>query len=62
MRRILMTDKEWDNWGYPSDKPCCICGAVGDNKSEPRFGYVVCREHCVVPPAQIEKYKEGYNE
>ncbi len=43
------------DWGYPSDKPCAVCGGSSDNQSEPRFGYVVCRKHQNVPPNQLEQ-------
>lgn len=50
----MMTDKEWEAFGYPSKEPCAVCGKTGDNRSEPRFGYTVCREHAKTPPTEIK--------
>lgn len=46
----LLTDEEWENWGYNSTEPCYFCKNIGDNKSEPRFSYTVCRNHVHLNP------------
>ena len=42
----------WDNFGYESDVPCCVCKSK-PTKSEPRFGYSVCKEHHRLGPIDI---------
>jgi hypothetical protein len=40
--------------GYPSEKPCEVCGGHDENQEEAsRFGYVVCKKHRDVPPAYL---------
>ena len=39
--------------GYDTERPCFVCGEVNDNKVEPRFGYVVCRNHYDSRPVDI---------
>lgn len=34
-----------ENWGYGTDRPCCVCGSVKGVQEEPRFGYSVCINH-----------------
>jgi translation initiation factor 2 beta subunit (eIF-2beta)/eIF-5 len=46
-----------NNFGYPTDAPCCICGMVDNNKLEPRFCYVVCSEHQKLSPVEVSKIK-----
>ena len=53
-----MNNREWDTFGYSSSEPCKVCGRYGDNKSEPRFGYVVCREHAEMSPVEISNIKD----
>lgn len=53
-----MNNKEWETFGYNSSEPCKVCGKYGDNKSEPRFGYVVCREHAEMSPVEISNIKD----
>jgi len=43
------------NFGYPSDKPCVVCGNFHNNQMEPRFNYVVCEKHQNVPPTEIKR-------
>lgn len=40
--------------GYDSIYPCDVCGAVKNNKIEPRFLYVVCQDHYDVTPTHIK--------
>lgn len=47
-----------DNFGYPSKEPCIVCGQHKSNQSEPRFSYVVCKNHQDVPPIEINKYQK----
>lgn len=42
----------WNNFGYPGQMPCCVCGA-SETKVEPRFGYAICRDHYLLSPNQI---------
>lgn len=44
----------WENFGYPVKDPCVVCKKTGDNKLEPRFGYVICEEHHHIPPAELQ--------
>lgn len=48
-----LTDAQWEAFGYETKDPCVICDFRGDNKIEPRFGYVTCRKHSIIPPAQM---------
>lgn len=41
------------NFGYPTDKPCQVCGAK-PAEIEPRFGYIVCEKHSKLTPLQIQ--------
>lgn len=50
-----------NTFGYPSSRPCEICGRHINNQAEPRFGYVVCEEHQAIPPNQISAEKEKCN-
>lgn len=52
-----LTDKEWESFGYDSDKdPCDICGKT-PTKLEPRFYYATCKEHASIPPAHRDGHK-----
>ncbi len=42
-----------NNFGYPSKKPCIVCGKFKNNQTEPRFGYTVCEDHQDVKPVDI---------
>lgn len=53
------TDKEWESFGYETDKPCEVCGAVDDCKAEPRFGYVICRKHSRMSPVEVSKVRDA---
>lgn len=44
--------------GYDTDKPCDVCGKVKNNKTEPRFGYVVCEDHYDVSPVDVSFIKQ----
>jgi hypothetical protein len=53
-------DRWWGSFGHATGDPCVICGAVGDNRLEPRFGYAVCREHARTRPAEArEAFRVG---
>lgn len=46
---------------YPTEnRPCDICGKIGPNGIEPRFGYVTCEIHANITPAYRAEYKEEY--
>lgn len=49
-------------YGYKTKEPCCICGKVKNNIIEPRFNYVVCEDHCDIPPAKIHLNRRDENE
>lgn len=51
----------WDNH-YPTNDPCDICGKIGENGIEPRFGYTTCEKHKDLPPAHRHIWRkiEGY--
>ncbi len=51
-----MTDQEWEAFGYDSTKLCAICGG-SPTKSEPRFGYSVCRAHTGASINEIDQNK-----
>ena len=44
--------------GYDTNTPCAVCGQINENKIEPRFGYVVCKEHYHIPPTEVSEIKE----
>ena len=47
---------DWrDREYYPSNEPCCVCGSTVQTGSEPRFGYVVCKEHSKLSPIEINE-------
>ncbi len=46
-----------NKWGYPSDKPCAVCGKHNNNQQEPRFLYTVCEDHQHVRPVDIKESK-----
>lgn len=49
------------NIGYPSKKPCQVCGAHEENQEEAsRFHYTVCKTHRLVPPAFLDAAKKQY--
>ena len=50
-----------ENYYPDKDRPCDICGEIGNNGIEPRFGYVTCSTHERVPPAYRTKYKRWLN-
>ncbi len=43
------------DFGYPTKKPCDICGEWNNNQIEPRFGFTVCEPHQTVPPIEIKR-------
>jgi hypothetical protein len=45
------------NFGYPTEKPCEICGEL-PAEIEPRFGYSSCEEHSKLSPIEFQKLKE----
>lgn len=51
-----------NKFGYPSDKPCKVCGKHKNNQEEPRFLYVVCEDHQSVAPVliQLKEYRYDY--
>ncbi len=49
-RNMKMNKNEF---GYPTNKPCVVCGKVKNNQIEPRFNYVVCEDHQHIPPNEI---------
>ena len=53
-------DKDFELFGYDTDKPCEVC-ANKPAKIEPRFFYVVCKEHQYLTPIQISNNKNGGN-
>lgn len=52
-------DIDFKVFGYNSDKPCEICGEK-PAKIEPRFSYVVCKEHQYLTPIQVSNLKTKY--
>lgn len=52
-----MNNKEWEYFGYESNKSCCVCGKIGDCKSEPRFNYTVCQEHADIKPIDTNLFR-----
>lgn len=56
-----MTDQEWNAFGYDSNQPCAVCGN-GPTKSEPRFGYSVCRQHAGMDPTAVSVHQEQKKE
>lgn len=54
---VGLPDQQWDDFGYLSKMPCCVCGQVDATKSEPRFGYVVCKKHSTMSPIQIDSIR-----
>lgn len=54
---VGLPDQRWDGFGYASKMPCCVCGQVDTTKSEPRFGYVVCKQHSTMTPIQIDSIR-----
>lgn len=53
-----MGNISFQHWGYPTDKPCEVCGKEGQNQMEPRFGYVVCEKHHTLSPVEISHSKK----
>jgi len=53
-----MTNEKWKWFGYESDESCCVCGKVGECKSEPRFNYVVCQEHANITPIETNEFRD----
>src|SRR4051812_23879681 len=51
---IALTDAEWNVYGYDSQLPCVICQET-PTKSEPHFGYSVCRTHAAMSPVHISE-------
>lgn len=51
---MTLTDRQWNVWGYKTDKPCMVCGDTSDTKLEPRFGYAACREHTHMTSVESE--------
>ncbi|PLS18980.1 hypothetical protein CVD28_00840 [Bacillus sp. M6-12] len=47
----------FERFGYATTNPCDVCGAEGNNQSEPRFGYVVCEEHFKLSPVEVSQRK-----
>jgi len=45
--------------GYPTSRPCSVCGRRNNNQLEPRFGYVVCEDHQHVPPVEVGKLERN---
>jgi hypothetical protein len=45
-------DKDFESFGYDTDKPCEICGKK-PAKLEPRFFYSVCKEHQYLTPIEV---------
>lgn len=46
-------------FGYPSNKPCSVCGKHKNNQREPRFCYTVCEDHQNVKPTDIKRGPNG---
>jgi hypothetical protein len=42
-------DKSFDNWGYKTTKRCWMCNRK-PARSEPRFGYIACKDHYHLTP------------
>ena len=53
-------DKDFEAFGYNTNKPCEICGEKLA-KIEPRFSYAVCKEHQYLTPIQISNKIQGGN-
>ena len=47
----------FEDFGYKTNKPCDVCGKCGENQLEPRFNYVVCKEHFKLSPVEVSKAK-----
>lgn len=47
---------------FTTNEPCWVCGKVNENKIEPRYGYVVCKEHAHLPPVEVIKAKQEKNQ
>lgn len=50
----LSFEESWNSFGYESDEKCCVCGKL-KTKTEPRFGYSVCKEHHKLSPIEISE-------
>lgn len=46
---------DFEKFGYKTNEACDVCGKIGNNQSEPRFGYVVCEEHYKMTPVEISE-------
>lgn len=55
----MKKDKDFESFGYETDKPCEICGEK-PAKMEPRFLYIVCKEHQYLSPIEVSKLKNNY--
>lgn len=48
-----MSAEEFERFGYDSQDSCIVCGTRENVKSEPRFGYSVCKYHANVKPTDV---------
>lgn len=51
---MTLTDRQWNVWGYKTDKPCGVCGDTSDVRLEPRFNYAACRNHTHLASVESE--------
>ena len=54
---VPMGEESWKYFGYDTKEPCCVCGTTEDCKSEPRFGYSVCRKHANIKPIETNLFR-----
>ena len=53
----MKEEKDFELFGYDTDKPCEVCGEK-PAKVEPRFFYSVCKEHQYLSPTQVNNLKK----
>lgn len=58
---ILTEAQELNQFGYPTDKGCDICGKK-PAASEPRFCYVACLVHSRLSPIDFQNLKDQQND
>lgn len=56
-----MSKQPFSRFGYPTDKPCCVCGCR-PARIEPRFGYPACGDCYTIPPIEINHVRTDQND
>ena len=50
----MTEDEKWECRGYQTFSPCDVCGAE-PAKIDPRFFFVICRDHMDLTPFQVSE-------